>query len=90
MQLELTGDDRWDAHLRELEELAAQTGHTRVPRTPTLRRLSIWLRGLRALRRRGELEPDRAAALEAQGMEWSPVFGMRKRPQPRRRRSPKA
>ena len=75
VQLELTGDDRWDAHLRELEEFAAQTGHTSVPRTPSLRRLSTWLCQQRALQRRGELEPARAAALEALDVDWSPRFG---------------
>ena len=87
VQVDRTGDDRWDAHLRELEEFAAHTGHTRVPRTPALRRLSIWLCEQRTLHRKGKLEPERAAALEAVGVEWSPIFGARTSASVRRRRS---
>ncbi|MFM7244570.1 MAG: Helicase associated domain protein [Planctomycetaceae bacterium] len=63
---------RWDSYLRSLVHFRSLHGHCNVPqRDPIHGKLGQWLNNQRVLKKRGQLTPQRIAALERIGVEWS-------------------
>ena len=65
---------QWALGLAQAQAYRRKHGHLRAPEghvTPTAFALGKWLRSRRTEHRRGTLAPERVAALEALGIEWS-------------------
>lgn len=65
----------WDAMRQQLMEFRNRYGNGNVPVTyPANRALGSWLARQREKRRRGTLSAERAAQLEACGVDWDPLL----------------
>jgi hypothetical protein len=64
----------FERNLRAVVAFAAREGHTRLPQK-TERRLALWVRRQRYLRRHGELPAERVGAIDRAlpGFDWSPT-----------------
>ncbi|MEU7195662.1 Helicase associated domain protein [Streptomyces xinghaiensis] len=67
------GAQAFAAQLQEAERFYAEHGHLKVPQsyvTSSGKRLGAWISNQRGLRKRGQLAPERIAALDRIGMLW--------------------
>jgi hypothetical protein len=62
----------WKQNIQKLIAFKKAHGTTNVPRNYTDKVLVTWITSVRAKKRRGELEPERASELEAIGIIWDP------------------
>ncbi|GAA3233169.1 hypothetical protein GCM10010260_81900 [Streptomyces filipinensis] len=69
---------RWQQALQAARSYQQEHGHLRPPTGTTVTGvdLSVWLRNQRAAYQRGTLTPERVAALNELGIEWTPGLGL--------------